>query len=134
MDAWTAELQRRREQAERSAQDKAGAEAGGGKKARKKVDELRERNVAEQYARRLADEVVRIRNSKRTLLDIVPQIKLPPARAILLVQILHVAYKQFEKSKDKRLLYEVVWALEGVALPEDPAPRPLDKKLLLVKD
>eukprot|EP01031_Cornospumella_fuschlensis_P034959 gene34959-42335_t len=134
VDAWTAELQRRREQAERSQQDKAAAESGGGKKSRKKVDEMRERNLAEQYAKRLAEEVMRIRNSKRTLLDIVSQVKLPPARAILLVQILHMAYKQFEASKEKRLLYEVVWALEGVELPDEPAPRPQDKKLLLVKD
>lgn len=130
VDAWLAELSRRKELTDKQ-QEK---NEKGKKQQKKKVDELREKNTAEQTAKRLHDEVVQIRNSKRNLLDVVGQIKLPQARAILLVQILATAYKQYEKNKDKRLLYEAYWALEGVELPTERAPKVQDEKVLLVKD
>lgn len=121
-DAWLAELSRRKEVTEEQVVKK-----------KKKVDELREKNTAEQYARRLYNEVVQIRNSKSNLLEIVHQIKLPQARAILLVQILAAALKTFEKSKDKRLLYETYWALEGMDLPTERAPKVADDRVILAR-
>lgn len=128
--AWRAELDRMKSSGDKATEK----EEKNSKKPKKKVDEYRERNAAEQYAKRLHDEVVQIRNSKRDLLDIVGQIKLPQARAILLVQILANAYKLYEKSKDKRLLYEAYWALEGLELPKEKAPKVMDDKVILVKD
>jgi len=44
--------------------------------------------------------VVRIRNTKKDqLLDKIREVKLPEARAILLVEILSVAYRKYAESK-----------------------------------
>lgn len=83
-------------------------------------------------------EVTRVRNSKKNLLGILRDIKIPDARAILIIQILKNAYEDYKKSGEKKLLFETLWAIEDAvlkgSLPTCSAPKPLDDKSVLVKD
>lgn len=83
-------------------------------------------------------EVTRVRNSKKNLLGILRDIKIPDARAILIIQILKNAYEDYKKGGEKKLLFETLWAIEDAvrkgSLPTCNAPKPLDDKSVLVKD
>ena len=79
-----------------------------------------------------------MRNSKKNLLGILRDIKIPDARAILIIQILKNAYEDYKKGGEKKLLFETLWAIEDAvrkgSLPTCNAPKPLDDKSVLVKD
>jgi hypothetical protein len=100
----------------------------------KKKDQMKEKNAEEQDLKRFTTEVTRIRNSKANLLSLLREVKIPDSRMILYIQILKNAYDEFSKNQNnlkyKKLLYEVVWALNEMDLPQMNAPQPLDKKLL----
>eukprot|EP00598_Pedospumella_elongata_P005679 CAMPEP_0184977194 /NCGR_PEP_ID=MMETSP1098-20130426/7922_1 /TAXON_ID=89044 /ORGANISM="Spumella elongata, Strain CCAP 955/1" /LENGTH=1647 /DNA_ID=CAMNT_0027500153 /DNA_START=145 /DNA_END=5088 /DNA_ORIENTATION=- len=102
----------------------------------KKADILIAKNAALRANERYVAEITRIRNSKKNLIDILRDIKLPDARAVLIIQILRKGYDDFKKNGDKKLLYETMWAIEGAshALPTVNAPQPLDEKSVLVRD
>jgi hypothetical protein len=80
--------------------------------------------------------VTRIRNSKKNLLDILKETKVPKARAILIVQILNSAFDDFKKTGEKKLLYETLWAVAAIqdTIPSEKAPGPLKDNDILVRD
>eukprot|EP00601_Ochromonadales_sp_CCMP2298_P018711 CAMPEP_0173320502 /NCGR_PEP_ID=MMETSP1143-20121109/28852_1 /TAXON_ID=483371 /ORGANISM="non described non described, Strain CCMP2298" /LENGTH=323 /DNA_ID=CAMNT_0014264073 /DNA_START=121 /DNA_END=1089 /DNA_ORIENTATION=- len=86
--------------------------------------------------KRYVTEVTRIRNSKKNLLDILRDIRVPKARAILIIQILSSAFDEYKKSGEKKLLYETLWAVAAIqdTIPTEKAPGPLKDSDILVRD
>jgi hypothetical protein len=80
----------------------------------------------------LIRDITKIRNtSKDDLVSIIRDIKIPQARAVLFIQILKVAYADFLKTNNKKLLYETLWAIEDISpLPEFDAPKPREGTIL----
>ena len=138
LEAWEAELLRQdrdlKEQLNPGSTSAVAVNAANQKM--KKADILIAKNAALRANERYVAEVTRIRNSKKNLMDILREIKLPDARAILIIQILRKGYDDFKKNGDKKLLYETLWAIEGAShiLPTCNAPQPLDEKSVLVRD
>lgn len=132
------------EQAEREAEAKKEAEENANKKHKqkqkkavvKKIDAMREDNAGNNEAKSLLLEVTRVRNSKANLLKLVRDIKMPEARAALMVEILQSAYETvYKKTGDKKLLFETLWAIEGIELSDFNIPRPVDVgRTIFVKD
>ena len=80
----------------------------------------------------LIRDITKIRNtSKDDLVSNIGVIKIPQARAVLFIQILKVAYADFLKTNNKKLLYETLWAIEDISpLPEFDAPKPREGTIL----
>ncbi len=106
--------------------------------ATSKADLYKEKNFQEQQTKKFVTEVTKIRNSKGNLLGILKDVKIADARVILYVQILKNAFDDFNKTRNnikaKKLLYEIVWALNEMGLPSLNAPKPADNKLLNTRD
>lgn len=137
LEAWESELARQAKDLEEQLNPGASAaEATATNKKLKKEDKIKQANTEKNALKRLVAEVTRIRNSKKNLMDILREIKIPDARAILIVQILRKAYDDYQKTQEKKLLYETMWAIESSpgSLPTTKAPQPLDSKSVLVKD
>jgi len=129
-ESWEAELKHEAEVAKALTE----GETVGEKSKVTKVEKEKKKDVfinaaeKEKEAKKLFAEVVRIRNTRKErepLLEKIREVKLPEARAILLVEILSVAYNKYSDSKaleDKKLIYETLWALDDVVLPGSPAP------------
>jgi hypothetical protein len=98
---------------------------------------MKEKSEQERKQKRFTDEVTRIRNSKKDLLSLLREMKYSDARIILYIQILKQAYDEYKKNslnvKNKKLLYEVIWALNEMKdlMPKINAPKPMDPKLLM---
>eukprot|EP00600_Ochromonadales_sp_CCMP1393_P002111 CAMPEP_0174983034 /NCGR_PEP_ID=MMETSP0004_2-20121128/16887_1 /TAXON_ID=420556 /ORGANISM="Ochromonas sp., Strain CCMP1393" /LENGTH=1782 /DNA_ID=CAMNT_0016235177 /DNA_START=1 /DNA_END=5349 /DNA_ORIENTATION=+ len=146
LEVWQQELARMEEEEDRSNDEGVGGAggagvtttAGGGKAVKMRtIDRQRAENSAKKARERFVDEVTRIRNSKNKLLDILKEIKIPDARAILIVQILKNAYDTYKSSGDKKLLFETMWAIDSntsYSIPTTDAPMTKNKKAILVQD
>eukprot|EP01034_Spumella_vulgaris_P027120 gene27121-33797_t len=129
-DVWQAELERDEDKL------RADKEALVTKKSEKLsgADKIRASTKVASAAKKLLLEVTRIRNSKNSLLSIIRDIRIPEARAILIVEILKQAYADYKKNGDKKILYEALWAIDSIEIPNMKAPAVADKKSILVKD
>jgi hypothetical protein len=138
LEAWQLELAKQVKELNEQL-NPGGAEneaAAASKKAMKKADKIKENSTEKAAAKKLNAEVTRIRNTKKNLIELLREIRIPEARAILIVQILRKAYDDFTKTQDKKLLFETMWAIDSNpgALPTTNAPKPLDDKAVLVRD
>jgi hypothetical protein len=101
------------------------------KKVLSKKEKMIQDNVDRISNESLVSEITKIRNTSRNeLVNIIRDIKIKQARAVLFIQILYVAYDSYKEGKkagmsNKKLLYEALWAIEEISpLPEFNAPKP----------
>lgn len=137
LEVWEIELAKQAKELNEQLNPGGNAEAAAtNKKNVKKADKIKENTAEKNAAKKLNAEVTRIRNSKKNLLDILRDIRIPEARAILIVQILRKAYDEYSKTQDRKLLFETMWAIESNpgALPTTNAPKPMDEKAVLARD